>query len=333
MRHRFLAGVDGGGLVEVGVRDPHDNAFVNELEEILVVVDQLRQFVMLLRSDFGGRQLLSGGLGLGLAWSAGVGIASLILHVLLLAFNEDLAVLDDGVAQKFDNYDEDLQAALPEVDSFVKFSLGIDLLFELLVSLGEVTLGLLCVRLDDVGLPIFPLDRQLILRFDCLVIFIFHIDITDGFKERLHDFLIVEYWHQVDDCLVLLVLNHKSRAVDRKDTSLDVSRSSVTSLVNEQAVDELDGASLKGLWTKVDQFDHQLEIEGQIVDFALELLFRCEVLGRLQIENPDDLDDLVDDLCQVEVLQDLNISLRVPENDHNGLEGCVDAGEGANGRD
>lgn len=238
--HRFLASVDRSCLVEVGVGDPHDDAFVNELKEILVVVDQLRQLVMLLWGDFSCCQLLSGGLGLGLAWSARVGVASLILHVLLLAFNEDLAVLDDGVAQEFHNDDEDLQAALSEVDSLVKFSLGIDLLFELLVSLGEVTLGLLCIRLHDVGLSIFPLDRQLILRFHCLVIFILYIDITDGLKECLHDFLVVEHRHQINHCLVLLVLNHKSCAVDRKDTSLDVARSSIAGLVNEEAMDELD---------------------------------------------------------------------------------------------
>lgn len=188
---------------------------------------------MLLWGNGSCRQLLSGGLRLGLAWSTGVGIAWLILHVPLLGFNKDPAVLDDGIAQEFHYDDEDLQAALSDIDSFVKFFLGIDLLFELLVSLSEISLGLLRIRFNDVGLSIFPLDRLLILCFNCLVMLIFSIDITDGFKEGLHDFLVVEYGHQIDHCLVLLVLNHKSCAVDRKDTSLDVSRCTITALINE----------------------------------------------------------------------------------------------------
>lgn len=68
------------------------------------------------------------------------------------------------------------------------------------------------------------------------------------------------------------------------------------------------------------------------MDFALKLLFGSEVLWCFQVENPNNLDDLVDDLCQVKVLQDFDVSLRVSQDDDNRLEGRIDAREGANSR-
>ena len=73
---------------------------------------------------------------LGLARSTGVGITRLIRHLPLFGFDEDLAVLDDGIAQEFHDDDENLQAALSDIDCLIKFFLGVDLLFELLVSLS-----------------------------------------------------------------------------------------------------------------------------------------------------------------------------------------------------
>ena len=68
------------------------------------------------------------------------------------------------------------------------------------------------------------------------------------------------------------------------------------------------------------------------MNFALKLLFGSEVLGCFQVENPDNLDDLGDDLSQVKVLQDFDVSLGVSQDDDNRLEGRIDAGKGANSR-
>ena len=57
--------------------------------------------------------------------------------------NKDTAVLDDGIVQEFHYGDEDLQAALSDMHGFFKFSLDIDLFFDLLDSLSEISLGLL----------------------------------------------------------------------------------------------------------------------------------------------------------------------------------------------
>jgi len=73
--------------------------------------------------------------------------------------------------------------------------------------------------------------------------------------------------------------------------------------------------------TEVDEFGDQVEVDAQVVDLALELLFNCHVVRRLELEDLDNLDDRVDQLSHVEPLQDHGVGIHVSEDDDNGLKG------------
>lgn len=124
-----------------------------------------------------------------------------------------------------------------------------------------------------------------ILALDGLELKILFVDLLDGVEQGTHDPVVVEYWHQVANALLLLLLDHESHAVDGKDAGLDESR------VVQHVVDQRDRGIPQQLRAEVHQLCNQLEVEAQVLDFVFELLFHCEVLRGLGLKDLHHRDD------------------------------------------
>jgi len=207
-------------------------------------------------------------------------LGSLLSLLFGLCLNDNNASPNIGVTQELHNNNQDLEAALPDGKSLIELFHGFGLHLELLVSLRQIAFVLLLIGLEHVLIIVIQ-----VFALDGLELKVLFIDLLDGIEQGTHDPVIVEYWHQVANALLLLLLDHESYAVDGKNARLNESR------VVEHVVDQRDRRIPQKLWAEVHQLCDELEVETQVLDFVFELLFHCEVLGGLRLKDFHHRDD------------------------------------------
>ena len=88
-------------FVRLGFRDSHDNLLVDEIEEIILVVNEMSQLFVLSSRNVSWDHLLDPSWLL-CEFQRSVG---LLLDLLGLGLNNDMAILDHGVTQKLNDDD------------------------------------------------------------------------------------------------------------------------------------------------------------------------------------------------------------------------------------
>lgn len=126
---------------------------------------------------------------------------------------------------------------------------------------------------------------------------------------------------------LLMLLYHQRHTVDSKDACL------LVSVIIQHVMHELQRAGHQQLWAEEEQLRDELDVEAKDLDLALKLLLDTHILGSFHLKNLDDLNYGIQEACDVKLLHDHDIPLRILQNDDNRLQRSVDARNGADGGD